>query len=265
MKPSGSEAVRFSEVSFRREGRPILKAVDWTVRTGERWVLLGRNGSGKSTLLSMIPALTYPTSGTLEVFGKTFGMVPWEQIRKRTAFVSATLNKFLSTLYGMTVSDIVLSGKFLTIGLYEDADPDDLESCRRMLHDFHLTELAGKRFATLSEGEKRRVLTARALMNPAELLVLDEPCASLDICERESLLSGLERRVQNTGRTVLYVTHNLEEIMPFITHAAVLGEGRMLAAGPKKEVLTDAMLSHLYGQNVQLEWDYERPWIKIVP
>ncbi len=262
MKPYAT-SVRFENVTFRRDGRPILTGVNWAIEKNERWVLLGRNGSGKSTLLSMIPALTYPTTGSVEVFGKTFGKTPWEEIRKRTSFVSSTLHNYLSTLYGMTVRDIVTSGKFLTIGLYDNPDREDLLQTEAMLADFHLTHLAEKRFATLSEGERRRTLVARALMNPSELLVLDEPCTSLDIKERESLLQALEARVEGSDKTVLYVTHNLEEILPFITHVAILDEGIMKASGPKKEIVTETILAELYDCEVELNWDYERPWLKI--
>lgn len=261
---SQAPELRFTDVTFRRDGRPILRGVNWTIKKNECWVLLGRNGSGKSTLLSMIPALTYPTTGSVEVFGHTFGKHPWENIRKRTSFVSSTLHNYLSTLHGMTVEEIVLSGKYLTIGLYDEPTAEDMEQTAAMMYDFHLTHLREKRFATLSEGERRRTLTARALMNPAELLVLDEPCSSLDIRERESLLQALERRVENTEKTVLYVTHSLEEIMPFITHVAILEDGVMCAAGTKKEILTEDRLGELYHCRVRLDWDYDRPWMKII-
>lgn len=256
--------LKYHEVTFRRDGRHILCGVNWTVAKNERWALLGRNGSGKSTLLSMIPALTYPTTGRVEVFGHTFGKYPWENVRKRISFVSSTLHNYLSTLYGMSVQDIVLSGKYLTIGLYDEPTAEDKAETDQMMADFHLDHLAEKRYATLSEGERRRTLTARALMNPAELLVLDEPCANLDIRERESLLRALEYRVENAEKTVLYVTHNLEEIMPFITHVAILNDGVMQAAGAKQEILNNDLLSELYESEIRLDWEYGRPWLKIL-
>ncbi len=257
--------IRYQDVVFQRDGRRILTGVNWEIGPGERWALLGRNGSGKSTLLSMLPALNYPTRGQVEVFGHGFGTYPWENIRKRISFVSAALNRFLSTLNALCVFEIVISGRYLTIGLYEEPDEKVQEEGARMLARFHLTHLSDKRFVTLSEGEKRRVLTARALMNPAELLVLDEPAASLDIREREQLLSSLQEEMEKTDKTVLYVTHNLEEIMPFITHAAILDDGRIQTAGRKEDVLTDRILSALYACRVTLDWTYGRPWLKIAP
>lgn len=262
--PRCNTVIEYDRVSFRRDQRRILSDVSWQVRKGERWVLLGRNGSGKSTLLSMIPAYGYPTTGTVEVFGETFGRFPWEKIRARVCFVSSVLHRFSSTLHPMTAKEIVASGHYRTFGLHETPSAKVMADAETMLTDFHLAARCDTRFALLSEGERRRVLVARSLMHPAELLVLDEPCASLDLYERESLLQGLTGRMREE-RTLVYVTHNLEEIMPWITHAAVLADGRIRRAGKKKDILTPELLDEVFGVRTEITWEYDRPWVKILP
>lgn len=259
--PSNDCAVRFTNVMFRRDGKTILNGVNWRIVRGERWLLIGRNGSGKSTLLSMLPALTFPTEGTVDVLGHRFGAYPWDRIREHMRFVSSTLHRFEETMARETVEELLLGGARLTIGLVHEPTEAEQNRAEALLHRFAMKEKADRRFHSLSEGERRRTLVARALMNPGELLVLDEPCAGLDLAGREQFLQALQKECETTEQTVLYVTHNLEETMPFITHAAVLDGGQIKAVGRKQEVLTDAVLTELFDTPLRVQWEGERPWI----
>jgi len=236
------EILHYENVTFKRNGREILKGIDWHINKGENWVLLGLNGSGKSTLLGMIPAYIFPTSGEVRVFGHKFGNYSWKKIKNRVGFVSSTLNNFSSTLNGEKLEDIVISGKFNSIGIYDEVTDDH--------------------FGTLSQGEQRRTLLARAFMNEPDLLILDEPCSGLDVTSREYFLKVLEENSKNDNAIpFIYVTHQIEEIMPSVIHVALLHDGKILAKGLKKDILTDKLLSQMFGLDVKIVWENERPWL----
>lgn len=168
----GRELLHYENVCFRRDGRPILDNVNWHIEEGEHWALLGLNGAGKSTLLSMLPAYQIPTTGTLRVFGKEFGKYAWPKIKSRLGFVSSALGQFQSTLDKQVVEDIVISGAFSSIGIYQEVAPEVHQRGIELLSEFGLGYLEGHRFYTLSAGEQRRVLLARSIMANPELLIL---------------------------------------------------------------------------------------------
>ena len=241
-----------------------MKGIDWHINKGENWVLLGLNGSGKSTLLGMIPAYIFPTSGEVRVFGHKFGNYSWKKIKNRVGFVSSTLNNFSSTLNGEKLEDIVISGKFNSIGIYDEVTDEDREKADKIIEDFKISYIKNNRFGTLSQGEQRRTLLARAFMNEPDLLILDEPCSGLDIKSREYFLSVLEENSKKENSTpFIYVTHQIEEIIPSVTHVALLNNGKIMAQGKKKEILTETLLSEMFGMNVRVEWENERPWLII--
>ncbi|MDU1673869.1 MAG: ATP-binding cassette domain-containing protein [Veillonella sp.] len=240
----GRKLLHYENVCFRRDGRPILDNVNWHIEEGEHWALLGLNGAGKSTLLSMLPAYQIPTTGTLRVFGKEFGKYAWPKIKSRLGFVSSALGQFQSTLDKQVVEDIVISGAFSSIGIYQEVAP-------------------GHRFRTLSAGEQRRVLLARSIMANPELLILDEPCSGLDLPAREQFLRTVSTLAAEQQTPIIYVSHQIEEILPFITHVAILREGKMVHAGPKHEILTDDILSDVFGLSVQVVWKDDRPWVMV--
>lgn len=252
--------VRFENINFRRDGNVILKDVSWTIRPGQQWVLLGLNGSGKSTLLSMIPAYTYPTKGKVFVFDKQFGKYQWEKIRRRVGFLSSTLNIFNRTLSSESVKRIILSGRFASFGVYEDPTQADLDRVEGLVEAFELEKIADRPFFPLSEGEKRRTLIARAFMANPDLMILDEPCASLDLRARERLLRTLSKAMHEETFPLIYVTHQIDEILPEITHVAILDQGIIRFQGPKDQVLTDETLTDLYGFPVSIHWQNGRPF-----
>lgn len=256
------EILHYENVTFRREGREILRGIDWHINEGENWALLGLNGSGKSTLLGMIPAYTFPTSGEVRVFGHKFGNYAWTKIRDRVGFVSSTLNNFLSTLNSQKLEDVVISGKFSSIGIYQEVTEEDRKKAEKIIEDFGITYIKDKYFSTLSQGEQRRTLLARAFMNELDLLILDEPCSGLDVKSREYLLSVLEKNSKNENAVpFIYVTHQIEEIIPSITHVTLLKDGKVFAKGNKKDILTDEILSEMFEMSVKIVWENDRPWL----
>jgi len=254
--------LHYENVTFKRNGREILNGIDWHINKDENWALLGLNGSGKSTLLGMIPAYIFPTSGEVRVFGHKFGNYSWKKIKNRVGFVSSTLNNFSSTLNGEKLEDVVISGKFNSIGIYDEVVDKDREKADKIIEDFRISYIKNNRFGTLSQGEQRRTLLARAFMNEPDLLILDEPCSGLDVTSREYFLKVLEENSKNDNAIpFIYVTHQIEEIMPSVTHVALLHDGKILAKGLKKDILTGKLLSQMFGLDVKIVWEKERPWL----
>lgn len=257
------EILNYKNITFKRDGRKILKDINWKVCESENWALLGLNGSGKSTILSMIPAYTFATSGELSVFGKTFGSCVWNDVKTKVGFVSSTLNNFSDRLNTQTLSDVVLSGKYNSIGIYQEITQQDREEANKIIDDFKLTQLKTNKFSTLSQGEQRKNLLARAFMNKPELLILDEPCSGLDIRAREIFLKSLEENFKNKNMPFIYVTHQIEEIISSVTHVAILDKGEIVAQGNKFEVLTEENLSKLFDIDLKIEWSNDRPFLLI--
>lgn len=257
------EILNYKNITFKRDGRKILKDINWRVCESENWALLGLNGSGKSTILSMIPAYTFATSGELSVFGKTFGSCVWNDVKTKVGFVSSTLNNFSDRLNTQTLSDVVLSGKYNSIGIYQEITQQDREEANKIIDDFKLTQLKTNKFSTLSQGEQRKTLLARAFMNKPELLILDEPCSGLDIRAREIFLKSLEENFKNKNMPFIYVTHQIEEIISSVTHVAILDKGEIVAQGNKFEVLTEENLSKLFDIDLKIEWSNDRPFLLI--
>ena len=253
------EILSYKNVSFRRDGREILKNINWDIKKDENWALLGLNGSGKSTLLSMIPAYTFATSGEVSVFEKKFGTCVWAEVKEKIGFVSSSLNTFSDSLNNQTLNNIVLSGKYNSIGIYQEITQKDREKANNIIKDFKLSHLKLNRYITLSQGEQRKTLLARAFMNEPSLLILDEPCSGLDIRAREIFLKTLEE--SKSDIPFIYVTHQIEEIIPSITHVAILDNGEIVSQGNKFEVLTEENLSKLYGIDLKIEWSNNRPWL----
>jgi iron complex transport system ATP-binding protein len=245
---SGS-AVRFEAVTVRRSGRTILDAVDWTVARGEHWALLGPNGAGKTTALRVASAQMRPTSGRAFVLGGRLGGVSMPELRRRIGLVELALGRRFYPV--QTAREVVASGFAGTILPEEDAD---LVQADRLLDAAGAGALAARQFATCSEGERARILLARALATDAELLVLDEPAAGLDVPGRELLLGAFDAAVDTRPMlTTVTATHHLEELSPRVTHALLLREGRVVTAGPLRQALTDDALSACFGLPLTVE------------
>jgi iron complex transport system ATP-binding protein len=258
--PTGAAALRFVDVSLVREGRRLLDEVDWTVEAGQRWVVLGRNGSGKSSLLKIASLYLHPSRGSVEVLGERLGRTDVRTLRTRIGTASAGMADMLRA--DLTPLDVVMTAKNAALEpwwhTYDDVDRERARSC---LEQIDIGHLAARSFATLSSGERQRVLLARTLMSEPGLLLLDEPTAGLDLAGREELVAGLGALAADpaTPATVL-VTHHVEEIPDGFSHLMLLAEGRVTAAGPIDEVLDAERLSQCFGLPLGLERRHGRWW-----
>lgn len=229
-----------------RRGRPLLAEVDLVVGRGEHWAVAGPNGAGKSLLLAVLSAQLRPSRGTATVLGGSFGRVPLDGLRRRIGLVSSgTGRRFYAEQTNLAV---VLTGRAGTILLVEDPTAEEVERAREALRIVDAETLAERPFWQCSDGERSRVLLARALLADAELLVLDEPTANLDLVARErfraALAAVLERRADLTTVTVM---HAFEELPRRTSHLLLLREGRVVAAGPVADTCRDEPVSACYG------------------
>ncbi|MDQ0216941.1 ABC transporter ATP-binding protein [Peribacillus cavernae] len=261
---NSSSVISVKNIDWKRNGKQILNEVSWDVQMGEHWALLGLNGSGKTSLLKVITGYQWPNSGEVSVLEKRFGKTNIPELRKSIGWVSASLDDQFQTRLSDTTLEIVLSGKFASIGLYEEITEGDVERGKQLLEQFKIRHLADQSITSLSQGEKRKAMIARALMASPRLLILDEPCNGLDIYSKEELLSTIEEMIAAPdGPTLLYVTHHIEEIVPSISHALLINSGNVIAKGDKKTTLTESLLEKTFNVPMSLEWENERPWIRI--
>ena len=247
----GDPLVTIEGAIVRIEGKTILGPIDLALRGDERWALLGPNGSGKTTLLSLIGARRQPSSGRITVLGTTFGQGDVRELHGRISHSSHVLAELMPA--GLTVETVVLTGKRMTLSpWFERYDDVDRARAREVLHDLGCTHLLGRRFATASQGERQRVLLARALFTAPEVMLLDEPAAGLDLAGREALIASLEVVAERGGPVTIVATHHLEEIGPSMTHAALLRDGRLVAAGAIEDVLTAERLGETFGLPIEM-------------
>jgi iron complex transport system ATP-binding protein len=241
------------DVTVRRSGRTILGPLDWQVRDGERWVVLGPNGSGKTTLLSVASMNLWPTTGSVEVLGERYGRTDARELRRRVGFAGSGIEAAMRP--DLTPTTLIMTARHGAFEpwwhVYEDADRD---RARDLGARMGLADHLDQAFGTLSAGERRRTSIARALMPDPDVLILDEPMASLDLAARELLLADLESLAgQARPRAVILVSHHLEEIPVGFGHALVLAAGRQLAAGPIESVLRDDILGEAFGLPLTVE------------
>ena len=239
--------VELADASVVRGATPLLSAVTWSVDESDRWVVIGPNGAGKTTLLQLLAAQIHPTDGMVSVLGEILGAVDVFELRPRIGVTSAALADRIPR--GEAVGNVVVSASYAVMGRWhEQYDAADFQRAGRLMRQLRVEHLGKRTFGTLSEGERKRVQIARALMTDPELLLLDEPAAGLDLAGRESLVETLSEIVADPDApAVVLVTHHLEEIPPGMTHALLLRGGRVVAAGPIGEVLTDELMSETFG------------------
>jgi iron complex transport system ATP-binding protein len=242
----------FVEVTIRRGEATLLDGVSWRVEEDDRWVILGPNGAGKTTLLQVASAQIHPTSGVAGILDEVLGTVDVFELRPRIGLTSAALAERIPR--SERVHDVVVSASYGVVGRWrEEYDGLDHERAGELLTEVGVAHLVDRTFGTLSEGERKRVQIARALMADPELLLLDEPAAGLDLGGREDLVSTLSVLAADpdSPATVL-VSHHVEEIPPGFTHALLLRGGRVVAAGPLEEVVTEANLTATFGMPLVL-------------
>ncbi len=252
--------IALKEVSLQRSGRPILDGVNWEIAPREHWVVLGANGSGKTTLLQLLAGYLWPTRGQLTVLGKRFGQVDLRELRKEIGWVGSFLEARIPP--NQKPLDLVVSGKFASIGVFETPSPADYRQAEAIARTLGCGNVLDLPYGVLSQGEKQRLLIARALVHQPQLLILDEPCIGLDLVAREQLLATLQQLAEKeTVSTIILVTHHLDEIMPAFDHVLLLKDGRVLFRGPKEEVLKAAHLQQAFGIPFELGHRSGRYWI----
>ncbi len=256
--------VRLAGAGLRRQGEVVLHPTDLEVKAGERWVILGPNGAGKSTVLRLASTYELPSDGTVEVLGGRLGRTPVEQLRRRIGVTSSELERL--TRQHMTVRDAAATGfaGHLT-NWHTTLSGEQAEQVQRALDRMGLTALADRRLQVISDGERRRVHLARALVGEPELLILDEPAAALDIAGRELLVGDLGRLAASPDlRAIVLVTHHVEEIPPGFTHAALMAGGRIVRGGPLDDVVADHWMSQVFGIDLRVRRDGARFWASAV-
>ncbi len=248
-----ARVLQFSDVSVVRGGTTILDSVDWSVDDSERWVVLGPNGAGKTTLLQLAAAITHPTSGAVTVLDDTVGKTDLFELRPRIGFASTAMARRIPA--DEVVLDVVLTAAYAVTGRWNESYEDvDTRRAQRVLAEWKLDTLEKRRFGDLSDGEQKRVQIARSIMTDPEILLLDEPAASLDLGAREELLQILGGYASApTAPAIVMVTHHVEEIPIGFTHALVLGRGSILSAGPIETVVTSDVLGSAFGLDLDVE------------
>ncbi|WP_280232577.1 ABC transporter ATP-binding protein [Nocardia cyriacigeorgica] len=252
-QPDPDLLIDFTDVTIRRSGHTLVGPVTWQVELDERWVVLGPNGAGKTSLLRMAAAEVHPTSGLANLLGETLGKVDINELRPRIGLSSAAVASRVPR--DEKVSDLVVSAGYAVLGRWRERYDDiDTDRAIDMLESLGAEHLADRTYGTLSEGERKRVLIARALMTDPELLLLDEPAAGLDLGGREELVERLGDLASDPDApaTVL-VTHHVEEIPPGFTHGLLLNEGNVVAQGLLSDVLTAENLSEAFSQSIALD------------
>lgn len=261
---TGGSVVALEGVSVRRQGFEVLRAVDWRVDAADRWVILGPNGSGKTTLLQVASARLWPTAGSVEILGARLGRVDVRTLRPRVALVSGAVTRQLRA--DLPARDAVASGRYGALETWWHGYTDeDWERADRLLARGGVADIADRPFGVISEGERQQVLLARALMGRAELVMLDEPFAGLDLGARERLLVHLADLASDPqGPPVVLVTHHCEEIPPGFTHGALMRRGALVAAGPLAEAITSDAVSACFGVAVSVGRTDGRWWSRAV-
>lgn len=238
-------------LTVQRGATCILDRISWEIGKREHWVILGANGSGKTSLLAALTGYLTPTWGEITVLGATFGTTDWRELRKHIGIVSSAIRQMVPEEEDALTT--VVSGKDAMIGHWGRITAEERETARDLLWQVEADAIADRPWMVLSQGERQRVLIARGLMAQPQVLILDEPCAGLDPVARENFLGFLERLGSRRGApTLILVTHHVEEITPVFTHALLLREGRLVAAGERKRVLTGALLSETFAADLRL-------------
>ena len=256
--------LKVSGLGVRRGSTAILEGVDWTVRKGEHWIILGANGSGKTSILSALTAYLTPTTGDIELLGHTYGQTNWPELRMKLGLVSSAIRQMMPD--AETALMAVISGKYAMIDYWGRVTPADRARARRILRQIECTYLAERPWVFLSQGERQGVLIGRALMADPKVLILDEPCAGLDPAAREHFLQFIERLGQRSrGPSLILVTHHVEEIMPVFSHVLVLKKGRVVASDEKSGVLNSKTLTGAFGAPIRLRKSGDRYALAVAP
>lgn len=256
---SGTPVVSLENVTVIKDGNRLIHNVSWTIGEGERWILFGANGSGKTTLLEVVSSYLFPTKGSVSLFGQRLGAADVRLLRPRIGYVGPAPTQYVRSHYSSL--NIVITGLHASFvdtrwHTYEDADWDRAAECLETLHAGHL---ADREFATMSEGERKRVLIARSLMAAPDLLLLDEPGSGLDLGARERLVDSLRSLAASPDSPpIVLVTHHVEEIPPGFDQILVMAGGKAVKSGKLDDVLTPDTLQQTFGLPLEVERNHDR-------
>jgi iron complex transport system ATP-binding protein len=252
-RAEGPPALRFCDVDLDRAATPVLRSVNWQVGVGQRWAVLGPNGGGKTTLMQLASGYLHPTRGTVDVLGQRLGHTDVRSLRERLGTVSASVARMI--VPWLPAREVVVSARHGALEpWWHRYDEVDRAKALALLGAAGFESIANRPFGVLSEGERQQVLLARALMISPELLLLDEPCAGLDMGARERLLGRLGALAQdNAAPPIVMVTHHVEEIPIAFTHVLLLRKGQVLASGPLDQALSGPALSECFGLPLTLQ------------
>jgi iron complex transport system ATP-binding protein len=247
-----ASVLQLTDVSIVRDGNTILDKLSWTVDGSERWVILGPNGAGKTTLLQIAAALIHPSAGSAVLLDQRMGTVDIFDLRPRIGFVSSAMSRRIPG--NETVLNVVMTAAYSVTGRWNEEYEDvDLARAHWVLKEWKLEAFTDRTFGGLSDGEQKRVLIARAVMTDPELLLLDEPAASLDLGSREELLQLLGGFAKSkSAPAMVMVTHHVEEIPRGFTHALLLADGKVVSEGKLDDVVTAKKLSKTFGIPLEL-------------
>jgi iron complex transport system ATP-binding protein len=247
-KRSSNSIVELSHAGVRIENTRILSGINFSVKEGERWAIVGPNGSGKTTLLKIVNGYLRPSAGKVSYQGKV-SEVELEGVRKQTGFVSSSLDNLLEP--DVSVLDIVVSGKYGATRLWDVPRYEDVQKARLFLRQLGCGKFEDRRLSELSQGERQKILIARSMMPDPVLLTFDEPCASLDLGARETFLKGLNAiATGNKSLAMIYVTHRIDEIPSCFNHVLLLKKGKVLASGTMDNTMTGKNLSRCFGVEI---------------
>ena len=259
---SSETILSVSDLTIERD-KAILDHVNWTVERGQNWVILGPNGSGKTSLLKSLVGYFPPTKGEITVLGKTYGRNNWNDLRLRIGLVSSSLQQRIEE--NEPAIDVVVSGKYAQINYWGRIFKKDKEKARSYMKLLGCEHLEGKTWITFSQGEKQRLLIARAMMAKLEILILDEPCAGLDPVAREHFLTTVNTLAsQRPDLPIILVTHHVEEITPAFSHALILKKGTIVSQGPTAKALNSKHLTEAFSTPLKLRKSAGRYSLKLL-
>jgi iron complex transport system ATP-binding protein len=255
--------IELRDVTVRRDGASVLRDIAWRTQSRQNWAVLGRNGSGKTTLLSVVLGYVWPTAGSVAVLGDAYGRCDIRAVRRRIGIVGDAMDARLD--HSATCVDVVVMGLRAATRMFAPATAAERERAHAALERVGSAGVAQRRLDEVSQGQRRLVTLARALVADPPLLLLDEPCSGLDFVAREHVLDQLDKLTHDRSRQLVLVTHHPEELVAGITHVLVLEAGRVAVVGNKFEVMNSAALSTVLGVPVAVSWHDGRPLVRLRP
>ncbi len=257
------KVIQIENLNLKIGNKFLLKDINWEICQGENWILFGQNGCGKTTLLSIIAGYSTCLDGNVTLFGEASNETNWLNIRKRIAWISSSF--FDKHYTNESVLQIVLSGKDTTLGIGYNINDSDIEKALLLLDQFKLRRYKDRPYCLLSKGERQNVLIARALMNDAQLYILDEPCSGLDVNARDRMIHYIRRLANNKQITLIYVTHYAEEIPNEFDHILLMRNGRIYAKGNAKKLLSSDSLSAFLESPLESFWSNNKLHLNFYP